>query len=101
MTDQRFVTDTISPARLIGVLSWVADLAIADHRDGRKSSRSGKELCALYFKSWRHGHTRMLSGVYNKTRWHLQVQDELRATGGTSINADHCRPPEEGPDNDA
>jgi hypothetical protein len=51
----------------------VANLAIFDHETGRKSYRTGKELCAQIAEDWRMGHRNLASSVYRKTRWSLEI----------------------------
>lgn len=65
-----------SPVTSIAVRQFVnniTDLAISDWIDGRKSKRSGDELCDMFTSQCRRGHKRMASSIYNKVRWSLDT----------------------------
>jgi len=51
----------------------VTTLALQDHHQGIRKRRTGIELCKLFCREWRNGHERMATGIYNQTRWTLEV----------------------------
>lgn len=53
----------------------VATLAIFDHETGRKTYRTGKDLCSEIAEDWRRNHYRLASTIYRQTRWSLEVTE--------------------------
>ncbi len=58
------------------VLERVTFQAYKDERLKVKT-RTGYELCNLFLSQWRGGHVRLLSTVYNKSRWTFQLGNDI------------------------
>ena len=56
--------------------SKVIALAVHDDAKGRKSSRTGKQLCNAFCIRWRNGHHKLATAVYNQTRWTLGLNSD-------------------------
>jgi hypothetical protein len=53
----------------------VANLAIFDHETGRKTYRTGQQICAEIAEDWRINHRKLASTVYRQMRWSLEVTE--------------------------
>ena len=61
----------------------VSLLAIKDYKAGRKSYRTGQQICEAIADNWRVGHRNLASSVYRKTRWSLELHDKAKELAGS------------------
>ena len=70
----------------------VARLAIKDHKAGRKSYRTGQQICAEIADDWRVGHRKLASSIYRKTRWSLELHAEAQKVAGSPSGPTERKP---------